>query len=243
MTALPPFVAILDSPQFTRWDVTAVAEISDGQLKGILDRKQVVLSTKHNPGSGHRRMFTGSDVLKIVVAVSLSRCGFPLEFVHLVADALVRRAASKLAGLTDQPNFCLAAFPVRGGKRGEQTWTWQIAPVWDDMPERPHLPPFVHLIAADVVIDQILNRLQMLIEEAPGPTGPLKYLPGWTTERTLVGLDEAETAEFSELAGQAKSAGRNPHHHARYRELWAKYDEAFRMLAAANAKDKEPSHE
>ena len=34
MTALPSFIPILDEPLFTRWDVTAVAEISDGQLKG-----------------------------------------------------------------------------------------------------------------------------------------------------------------------------------------------------------------
>ena len=61
MTSLPRIDPLLDEPVFTRWDVTSIAEISDGQLKGILDRKQIVLGTEHNPGSGRRRMFTGAD--------------------------------------------------------------------------------------------------------------------------------------------------------------------------------------
>ncbi len=173
-------------------------------------------------------MFTGSDILKIVVAVGLSRCGYPLEAVHVVADAVVRHASNKLAGRTDQPGLVLFSYPIDAGK------TWRVTPLWESMESEPQVPPFAHAVQADVVVDEVLRRLQALTDEAPGPTGPLKFLPGWTSERTLVGLNEAETAEISELASQANASGRNPHKHPRYRELWAKYNKAFQELLAAD---------
>ena len=233
MTSLPRIDPLLDDPVFTRWDVSAIAEISDGQLKGILDRKQIVLSTLHNPGSGRRRMFTGADVLKIVVAVGLSRCGYPLEAVHVVADAVLLHASNKLSGRT-QPRLWLMSYPIAEGK------SWSVTPVYDDEPEPP-LPPFMHAVQADVVVDEVLRRLRTMVDEPPGPNGPLRYMPGWTSAWTLAGLTKEETAEMSELAGQATGAGRNPHRHPRFRELYEKYNTAFVRDILRDAASSSPS--
>jgi hypothetical protein len=45
-----------------------------------------------------------------------------------------------------------------------------------------------------------------------------------TDTNNILGLDETETTEILELLRQ--SAGGNPHHIPRYRELWSKYDRA-----------------
>ena len=80
-------------------------------------------------------MFTGADVLKIVVAVGLSRCGYPLEAVHVVAETVVRHAADQLADRIDQCDLVLLSFPVEGGK------SWWVTPIWDGMEKEPTLPP------------------------------------------------------------------------------------------------------
>ncbi len=79
---------ILDESQFTQADVFATTGISWGKLKGILDRKQVILATDHNPGSGRRRMFTGWDVIKIATIHAVSNIGFPLNLAKGIIDEI-----------------------------------------------------------------------------------------------------------------------------------------------------------
>ena len=70
--------ADLDRPRFTRPQAAAITGLSDGQLKGILDRRLVRLRT-HNPGSGRSRLFSLSNLVGIAVARSMARVGVPMR--------------------------------------------------------------------------------------------------------------------------------------------------------------------
>lgn len=110
-----PHDPILHEAQFTVDDACAVSGLTAGQLKGILDRKQIVLSFHHNPGTGRRRMFTGRDILSLSVSKMASQIGFPLRYVDLLADQVVGHAEQwvieKALG-ANTPSLVIAVFPV-----------------------------------------------------------------------------------------------------------------------------------
>ena len=80
------FQGLLDAEQFSQADALAVTGLSAGQLKGILDRRQITLRSQHNPGTGRRRMFCGDDIIRLATAYEASRIDFPLRWVHVLAD-------------------------------------------------------------------------------------------------------------------------------------------------------------
>jgi hypothetical protein len=85
MAELTFTIADFDKPQFTRPPVAAITRLTDGQLKGILDRKLVKLAI-HNPGSGHSRLFSISDIIKIAVANAMARIGVPMRILADCAE-------------------------------------------------------------------------------------------------------------------------------------------------------------
>jgi hypothetical protein len=61
-----------------------ITGLTDGQLKGILDRKLVELDAR-KPGSGRARLFSLKDLTKIAIASELSALGLPTFTVSTAA--------------------------------------------------------------------------------------------------------------------------------------------------------------
>jgi hypothetical protein len=87
MADLTLTLADFDTGQFTRPQAAAITGLTDGQLKGILDRKLVKLAS-HNPGSGHSRLFSISDLIKIAVANAMARIGVPMRTLANCAESV-----------------------------------------------------------------------------------------------------------------------------------------------------------
>lgn len=201
---------ILDADQYSRRDVIEVVGLTDAQLKNTLDRNLVRLASDHNPGTGRRRMFTGSDVLKIATAHTMSAIGFPMRWSYLLADEVATRASNRLMGIHLTPQLSIVTFPRPDGD-------WERVPVWEGMPEEPRLPCAVQILQVDQLIDEILAKLRALVEEQPLPSfdvplsqpEPSPYSPEndffmrWATDaegrRILVGLTFEETQEIEAL--------------------------------------------
>jgi hypothetical protein len=230
------YLAILHEPQFTRADVLTVTGVSDGQLKGILDRQQVVLSGEHNPGSGRRRMFSGADILSIAVANGMSGIGFPMRWAYLVAEDVVTRASHRLSGFVDHtPGLHIAMWP-----QGEDDWA--RVPIHEGMDELPPgLPPFMQVLHIDRLIDQVLAKLQALIEDKPLPNFDVTipaadpdFARRWTKDaqdrKTLVGLTFEETQEFENVREKVNrdegSVATMKRNRDRYLELHGKHEDA-----------------
>jgi hypothetical protein len=200
--------ALLDEPQFSRTDVLDITGLSDGQLKGILDRQQVVLRAEHNPGTGRRRMFTGSDIIKIAVANGMSGIGFPMRWAYLVADDVARRASFRMEGVDFTPGLSIATYPNATGD------DWVRVPIYTNMPEQPKLPAFVQLLKVDQLIDEIVAKLKAVVEEKPLPSfdipEPEPPDPDFARRRAkdeqgrdvLVGLTHEETTLYQEYSAK-----------------------------------------
>jgi len=205
------FPPILYAPQFSRDDVLKVCDTTSGTLKGILDRKQVTLRSEHNPGTGRRRMFTGSDILKINTAIIASGIGFPLRWVYILADQVERRAAGRLTGtsLEGCRHFGMAFHPNKAGD------DWAFVPIKDGQEASP-LPIACQIIDVDRLIDETLAKLNAVINDEPIPNFDIPepkfedpYSPEhdffgiWTKDDQgrdcLVGLNFEETTEYKEL--------------------------------------------
>jgi hypothetical protein len=148
---------ILDAAQFTRRDVLEVTGLSDAQLKNTLDRNLVRLREQHNPGTGRRRMFTGSDILKIEVAHAMSEIGYPMKWGYLVADEIAQRAVNLLIGLAQSNDHALVTYPISKDD-------WERIWVSADR-EKPALPVAYQILEADRLIAEVLAKLNALIAE------------------------------------------------------------------------------
>lgn len=204
---------ILSAAQFSRDDVLLVADISAGVLKGILDRKQVTLTSDHNPGTGRRRMFTGGDILKISAANVSSNIGFPLRWAYLLSEQIWRRASARLSGTALEPcdHFAMAFYPNKAGD------DWAFVPVFDGKAATP-LPIAHQAFDIDRFIDETIAKLTAIVNDEALPTFDLpepkpfdwRSMFSWakdaTGRETLVGLDYAETTEFFQLDELWKSS-------------------------------------
>lgn len=153
---------ILTAAQFTRQDVLQLSGLSDAQLKNTLDRELVRLHSDHNPGTGRRRMFTGGDILKIIVAHRMSAIGFPMKWGHLVADDIERRAISRLIGLDIYVEYGFLTYPMSNGD-------WARVPFHDGMTEKPNLPSAYQVVEVDRLIDEVMAKLNALVADQPIP--------------------------------------------------------------------------
>lgn len=229
---------ILDDAQFTRHDVLQVTGLSDAQLKNTLDRDLVQLRSEHNPGSGRRRMFTGSDILKLVVAHTMSGIGFPMKWSYLVADEIERRASSRLLGIALEEDYGFITYPMSNGD-------WARIAVYNGMKETPNLPTAYQIVEVDRLIDEVLAKLHALVDEVPLPVftvaepkpEPSPYSPEndffrmWDKDeqgRTIrVGLNYEESQDLIQLEEASLSEERrNRDDGARYLELHGRHERA-----------------
>jgi len=143
-------IPILNDQQFSRDDVLRITTLSAGQLKGILDREQVTLRSNHNPGSGRRRMFAGSDILKIETARVAGEIGFPLKRVYQLADRVDRRATHVLDGTAKSETFKKMGLAFYPNKDGTDI---AFVPILDGKPASP-LPVAVRVLDVDRLITE-----------------------------------------------------------------------------------------
>ena len=227
--------AILEEAQFARGDVLAVTGLTEAQLKNTLDRDLVRLASDHNPGTGRRRLFTGGDILKIVVAHIMSAIGFPMKWSYLVADEVERRAANRLIGLVHQSNLKIVTFPRLDGD-------WERVPLYDGMATPPPLPVVYQTLEIDRLIDQVIAKLAALIADqplpnfdvplsqpAPSPWSPENdFFRRWHKDDqgrdVLVGLTYEETVEYQNLQAARLSQPDEFDDRRRFLELHDKHE-------------------
>lgn len=154
-----PHDPILHEAQFTADEACAVSGLTAGQLKGILDRKQIVMSFSHNPGTGRRRMFTGRDILLLSVSKMASGIGFPLGFVDLLADQVVSHAdqiviENALGEAT--PPLVIAVYPIEGDD-------WAITPFAGVGVDTRKLPPVFMAFDLSRIVIETLSALSGIV--------------------------------------------------------------------------------
>lgn len=160
------YYGLLDAEQFSQADVLSVTGLSAGQLKGILDRKQISLRSQHNPGTGRRRMFCGDDIIRLATAYHASRIGFPLRWVQVLADQVGTRmnwlrAVAVTGGDTESP-VAFALFP-----QGDDE-DWANVAVVAGKPSHP-LPIACIYFQVDRLLEEVTDKLEALIEDKPLP--------------------------------------------------------------------------
>lgn len=161
----------LDEPQFPRTEAAAIAGCTDGQLRGMLDRRLIELSN-HNPGSGVVRLFTVRDVMKIAAAAALANVGVPMRLL-MVAGQMVAKRTSELLDVEQLTNLSArqkwVLFPEDG-----PTGLWRILVVDDDHPIKfEMMPPSFCLLQIDEIIKRTSARLRAKLtgEEMPSHRG------------------------------------------------------------------------
>lgn len=206
---------ILSSQQFTVADVLAASNLSAGQLKGILDRKQITLSTNHNPGTGRRRMFTGQDIIALSAVQAAGRVGFPLRWGNVLAQQVVgfagRMHIERIGGIKT-PHLALAFYPSSDGE------DWAFVAIYDGE-ERSPLPTAFQILDVTKEVGQTLAKLQAIVEDKPLPDFSLpdpklelnpyspasNFFRAWEKSENgrwiYVGLSEGETDELLAMQG------------------------------------------
>lgn len=161
-----PYHGLLDVEQFSQADALAVTGLSGGQLKGILDRQQITLRSQHNPGTGRRRMFCGDDIIRLAAAYEASRIGFPLRWVHTLAEQVITRMnwlrAADVAGSPCAGPLAYATFPQGDGE------DWALVPVVDGKAAGP-LPIGCIYFQVDRLLSEVQAKLKALIDDEPLP--------------------------------------------------------------------------
>lgn len=199
---------LLDFPRFSQADVLAVCETTAGELKGMIDRKDVTLALGHNPGRGRPRQYTGRDILKLRTGRVMGPLGLPLGQLQRIADEVEKRAISRFLNV-DRDHLQIAIFPTASGE-------WALVTLWD-VPEKLKLPVAVQMLDVDRLINETLARLQAVIDGRPLPSFevpieepyPSPYSPEndffmrWTRDekgrQVLVGLTYEETIEYRDF--------------------------------------------
>lgn len=208
---------IWDEPQFLVRDVCGITRATPKALEHFLnpDRNLVRLQGNWvNPGTGKRRMFTGSQVLMIQSAYVMNRIGFPQRFSAALAETINRRAKARWAGLVQgKTGMTIITYPMRDKD------DWALKVIDDETKEEPVLPLAVHVLDADRLIDEVHAQLQAIIagedvpdfsipdpEEEPSPYSPRSnFFRAWEKDAedrwVYVGLNHDETQELLQLQG------------------------------------------
>lgn len=154
---------LLNVAQFTADDVRAISGLTSGQLKGILDRNQITLTTRHNPGTGRRRMFTGLDAVAFTAAKVASDAGLPHRWSDVLATIIKGDATRmRLDGLegVQTPAKRLAFFPNEAGD------DWGFQP-FEDAPRHESLPACYHVINVTFLVRRVFVGLFDIIDGNP----------------------------------------------------------------------------
>lgn len=210
---------IWDDPQFLVRDVCAITGATSKALEHFLspDRNMVRLHGNWvNPGTGKRRMFTGSQVLMIQSAYVMNKIGFPQRFSAGLAETIERRAKNRWAGLDDgKTELTIITYPMKDRD------DWALKVLHSATQETPKLPVAFHMLDADRLIDEVHAQLQAIVAgedmpdfsipdpvEPPNPYGPIaNFFRAWEKDAEdrwiYVGLTYAETEELLVLQGSA----------------------------------------
>ena len=205
---------IWDKPQFTVAEVCKITGATPKALEHFLNpaREMVrLMGDWVNPGTGKRRIFTGSQVLQIAAAYTMNAIGFPQRWSIALTDTVALRAKQRSMGLALQSNKSVITYPMSNGD-------WAVVPVYHEMTKEPILPVAVQVLDVDRLIDQVLGQLQAIVagEDIPDFTipdilpepnwfGPKGGQHAWKMDEagnwSLNGLTLEETREYMGLRG------------------------------------------
>jgi hypothetical protein len=196
----------LDLPRYSRAEVPDLCGISDGRLKGILDRGYVMLSVDHNPGSGKHRIFTGGDVLQITGAARASEIGVPMRSAGAFAKILYDTAVAVLNYPGRATGLGIALYPDTDGE-------WRMNSFTDAEPlDGTQLPCAYNVISVSKLIQEVFSKIDTSLpapgsEQAPPPPTigiPNPFHKG-RGRRTAPHSSDVEIRDASESVGANKS--------------------------------------
>jgi hypothetical protein len=206
---------IWDKPQFTVAEVCKITGATPKALEHFLTPSRGMVRLMGdwvNPGTGKRRIFTGSQVLQIAAAYTMNHIGFPQRFSIPLADYVARRARARTIGLATQTEMLIITYPMANGD-------WAMVPIYRELGEEPKLPVAVQMLDVDRLIEQVKLQLQAIvagddipdftvpdIQPEPNPYSPASnFFRMWKKDDVgnwlLVGLTLDETCEYMGLQG------------------------------------------
>ncbi len=232
---------LLSERQFTSQDVMRLLGITDKQLEHAIDPKRAVIRlTVHEAARirGLRRLFSGSDILKIATVFAVNEVGFPMRFMRALGDTVERRAFTLCPRERDlTPDLMIATWPMKSGE------DWAVSHLYTGRPDTPKLPIASIVIDVDRLIRETIAKIGALVEdreipvfESPDPKPePSPYSPendffhAWTKDEQgrncRVGLTFDETRELEAL-NEASLDGETFTAKHRRRELATRHERA-----------------
>lgn len=245
---------ILDDPQFTVSDVRLITGATAKAIEHMLDPKhgRVQLDGRHvSPGKGKRRMFTGSDILKINAAHVMSAVGFPQRWSLGLTQEMEKRAILRLVGLKNKADYRIITYPLPDND-------WSLVPVYRDSPPDTPLPIAYQTLDVDRLIDETLAKLHAIVlesqvpdfavpfpEVAPSPYSPENdQLRMWAKndagQPVLVGLDWKETQQYLHFIDAPNEHTSEQITYERFDKLSARHEQARlqRIGAEMEARDR-----
>ena len=205
---------IWDKPQFTVSEVCTITGATPKALEHFLNpsRGMVRLMGEWvSPGTGKRRIFTGSQVLQIAAAYAMKDIGFPQRWSIPLSDTVARRAKARNIGLNAQTDMSIITYPMSNGD-------WAVVPIYREMTDTPNIPVAVQVLDVDRLIDQVQSQLWAIVAgedipdftvpdimPEPNPYGPNGSMRWWVKDEAgnwlLNGLTLNETREYMALQG------------------------------------------
>lgn len=206
---------IWDEPQFTVTEVCKITGATPKALEHFLTPARGLVRLMGdwvNPGTGKRRIFTGSQVLQIAAAYTMNHIGFPQRWSAGLAEAVARRATARTIGLASQSEMSIVTYPMSNGD-------WVSVPTYREMTSKPNLPVAVQILDVDRLIDQVHSQLRAIvagddipdynipdIQPEPNPYSPaVNFFREWEKDSAgnwlFVGLTLDETREYLDLQG------------------------------------------
>jgi hypothetical protein len=161
MTSRQFTLADFERPQFTRPQAVRITGLTEGQLKGILDRKLVELDAR-NSGSGRARLFSLRDLSKIAIANELAALGIPM---FAVSTAAHLAGFGVRAHLGEETNSGKVQLILHRKQDGGWMWREQLSgePLDDDLPLCYVMIGVQEIVGnlasrADAVLDETINQ-------------------------------------------------------------------------------------
>lgn len=167
-----------DLPWLIAAEVALIADVTEGQLKGMLDRKAVVVAN-HNPGHGRARKFSSVDCVKVIVAAAMGSIGVPMRYFPAYAEFIAERARHVIAGLDNSTELLgrttgpLRYFPrmwflMMPHPRGRERWAG--IEMGEEAYWRPDQLPYGYsVLQVDQLILDATRRLEAFANGNPLP--------------------------------------------------------------------------
>jgi hypothetical protein len=205
---------IWEKPQFTVAEVCKITGATPKALEHFLNPARGMVRLMGdwvNPGTGKRRIFTGSQVLQIAAAYVMNGIGFPQRFSAGLAAHVSGRAKAMTIGLSTRRKVSIVTYPMSNGD-------WALVPIYEGVKDEPTLPVAVHVLDVDRLVHEVHQQLQAIVagEDIPDFTipdippepnwfGPNGGQRAWKKDDAgfwlLKGLTLEETREYMALQG------------------------------------------